>query len=261
MLFLGSARPHGDLAVVPAFSERFGFRDLARGARVRGDAVRPGRDGAAAVAKAPDQVAIRAAQTKGFRLGFALGRPIHGKAVGAGLAVIGDRAPQLLLADARGAGVDGENRKSEEQAGCGDGSHRYLTRARMARSSPWMVVGYMRPPMISLSMPIDHHPGTGARHASSHDFLEYADRLAIGPDLLRLGVEPDRPRIHLQHALQPHRARLVVGVFDRAAALQDLVGAHARVPDEHELIVVAGLVHDVESAGAFGVPAAGVLPP
>jgi len=24
-----------------------------------------------------------------------------------------------------------------------------------------------------------------------HDFPEYADRLAVGPDLLRLGIEPD----------------------------------------------------------------------
>src|SRR2546427_12693715 len=30
----------------------------------------------------------------------------------------------------------------------------------------------------------------------SHDFLEYADRLAVRPDLLRFGIEPDRPGVH-----------------------------------------------------------------
>src|SRR6266571_4212264 len=97
-------------------------------------------------------------------------------------------------------------------------------------------------------------------HSPSHDFPEYADRLAVRPDLLGLGVEPDGPGVHLQHALQPHRAGLVVRILDRASRLQDLVRAHGRVADEDELIVVAVLVHDVGGAGALGMPPAVVFP-
>src|SRR5438552_7707530 len=113
----------------------------------------------------------------------------------------------------------------------------------------------LRPPPRSTLFPY-----TTLFRSPSHDFPEYADRLAVGPDLLRLGIEPDRPGVQLQHPLEPHRARLVVRVLDRAARLQDLVGAHGRVPDEDELIVVPVLVHDVEGPGALGVPAAVVLP-
>src|SRR5258706_15083894 len=103
--FLTGARPHDDLAAVAAFSERLDFGDLARGARVGGDALRPRRDGAAAVAEGPEQIAIRAANAKGFRLGIALGLPVHGEAIGAGLGAVGDGAPQLLFAVTRGAGI------------------------------------------------------------------------------------------------------------------------------------------------------------
>src|SRR5438552_13926358 len=51
----------------------------------------------------------------------------------------------------------------------------------------------LRPPPRSTLFPY-----TTLFRSPSHDFPEYADRLAVGPDLLRLGIEPDRPGVQLQ---------------------------------------------------------------
>src|SRR6478736_167704 len=45
----------------------------------------------------------------------------------------------------------------------------------------------------------------GGEHAPVHQLLEYADRLAVAPDFLRLGVEPDAFRVDVGEALDPHR--------------------------------------------------------
>src|SRR5690348_5561206 len=83
-------------------------------------------------------------------------------------------------------------------------------------------------------------PGERRRkHPPVHQLLDDADGLTIAPDFLGLGVEPDAFRIDVGHALDPHRARLLVEVLDRAARLQDFVGAHGRVADEDHLVVVS----------------------
>src|SRR4030095_12626191 len=59
----------------------------------------------------------------------------------------------------------------------------------------------------------------GGIHASVHQLLDHADRLAVAPDLLGLGVEPHALRIDVHEALDPHPAGLFVEVLDRAARL------------------------------------------
>src|SRR5712692_11207086 len=100
----------------------------------------------------------------------------------------------------------------------------------------------------------------GGEHAPVHQLLDDRDRLAIGPDFLGLGVEPDAFWIDVGDALDPHRAGLLVDVLDRAAGLQDLVGAHGGVADEDHLVVVAVLVEQVGGARALRMPAPVVLP-
>src|SRR5258706_520610 len=114
-------------------------------------------DRRACVPKGPDQFAVRSALTEGIRLGLAPGLPVHGVSVGTRLGAVSDSAPKLPLALARGGSVDREGGEGDDQSDEGDPLHgsTYFTRARIARSRPMMVVGYMRPPMISLSMPID----------------------------------------------------------------------------------------------------------
>src|SRR6266849_9501139 len=153
--FLTRARPHLDRAIAAALLERLHLGDLPRRAGVGRRAGRLGRDRRARVPKGPDQAAVRAALAEGIRLGVALGLPVDGVAVGARLDVVGDRSPKLPLALARGGGVERGDQQGEENEGYGERSHRHFTRARIARSRPRMVVGYMRPPMISLRMPID----------------------------------------------------------------------------------------------------------
>src|SRR3972149_11460766 len=91
----------------------------------------------------------------------------------------------------------------------------------------------------------------GRMHASAHQFADDPDRLPVGPDLLGFRIQPDGFVVDVKHALHPHRARLIVRVLDRAAGMQDFVGAHGRIADEDELIVVPVLVHDVPGADAL----------
>src|SRR2546422_2153184 len=100
----------------------------------------------------------------------------------------------------------------------------------------------------------------GRVHTAVHQLLDDRDRLAVGPDLLGLGIEPDALGVHVGDALDPRRARLLVEVLDRAARLQDLIGAHRGVADEDHLVVVPVLVQQVPGTGALGVAPAVVLP-
>src|SRR5882672_4606740 len=153
VLLLASARPNLDRAPAAALLERLHLHDLARCAGVRGNTVRLCRNCAASVSKSSYQVAVRAALAESLDLGIALCPLVDGITEGTRLAAVGDRTPQLPVPVARGKRIG--HRKGEEESRRGEGSHGYLTRARMARSSPWMVVGYIRPPMISLRIPID----------------------------------------------------------------------------------------------------------
>src|SRR5688572_328531 len=100
----------------------------------------------------------------------------------------------------------------------------------------------------------------GRVHAPAHQLLDDRDRLAVGPDLLGLGVEPDAFGVDVGDALDPGRARLLVEVLDRAAGLQDLVGAHGGVADEDHLVVVAVLVQQLPGARALRMAPPVVLP-
>src|SRR6266571_5985802 len=154
---LGGARPHRDLAcVAAAFTEGLALGDFPRGARFPDKPLGLRGDRAAGVAKGLDHVAIPAlAEGLGFRR--APRREIHRVAERARLAVVGDRAPELLLAGTRAVRVGREQGKSKHHPGDWRDPHSrfYLTRTRMARSSPSIVVGYMRPPMISRRIAID----------------------------------------------------------------------------------------------------------
>ena len=55
-------------------------------------------------------------------------------------------------------------------------------------------------------------------------------------------------------ALHPDRAGLLVPMFDAAARIGDLVGAHGRVADEDHLVVGGELVQHVERRDLLGVP-------
>ena len=77
---------------------------------------------------------------------------------------------------------------------------------------------------------------------------------------LRLGVDPDELGEGAGQALQPFRAGFLVVVFDAAARLQDLVGAHRRVADEDQLVVLVVLADDVPGRELLAEAAAVVLP-
>ena len=63
-----------------------------------------------------------------------------------------------------------------------------------------------------------------------------------------------------EQALHPGRAGFLVPVLDAAAGLQDLVGAHGRVADDHEPVVAAVGAHQLRQRRSLGVPAPVVLP-
>src|SRR5215831_17274075 len=154
-LLLARASPHLDRAVASAFLHRLHLGDLARSAGARGRARRLGCDRRAGVAEGADEVAVRAALAESLHLGVALRLHVDRVPVRARLGVVGDRTPQLAVAVPRAGRVERDDQQGDEhQDGC-EGAHGYFTRARIARSSPTRVAGYMRPPMISLMMPID----------------------------------------------------------------------------------------------------------
>src|SRR5258708_3254844 len=66
--------------------------------------------------------------------------------------------------------------------------------------------------------------------------------------------------VSIDKPLEPRDSGLLVAVFDAAACLQDLVGAHRRVTDEDQSPVGTILVQDVEGGDAL-VASAGVVAP
>src|SRR2546421_3163612 len=91
-------------------------------------------------------------------------------------------------------------------------------------------------------------------HALFHQLADHADAGRAAPILLRHRVEPHRPRIGVEQTAQPGFARLVIPALDAAALLLDLVGAHAVVADQHDL--VAGIVgaQDFHHVDLFDMP-------
>src|SRR5579862_8820223 len=89
-------------------------------------------------------------------------------------------------------------------------------------------------------------PTEGQReHAVAHQLFDDADRGRVVPMPLGGRVQPDHVLVDVGHAVQPDGAGFLVPVLHRAAGIGDFVGAHGRVADEDDLVVVREFVEHV----------------